>query len=87
MGSLSELANGPAGWRPRSRGDLGDGVRVLDGPRRRNAMPKYRVKEKNSVTKDTKEYRAGQLVELSEDEAAAMPWAVELEAQQEKKGK
>jgi hypothetical protein len=47
-------------------------------------MPKYRVKEGNSVRhgiegskQPAKEYDAGDILELTAEEAAEMPWAVE----------
>ena len=40
-------------------------------------MSTYIVKEGNTVRKDGQDYAAGSQVELTEEEAAAMPWAVE----------
>ena len=40
-------------------------------------MSIYIVKEGNTVRKDGQDYTAGSRVELEEEEAAAMPWAVE----------
>jgi hypothetical protein len=46
-------------------------------------MPRFVCK--SSVTHDGKEYLPGEVVELSEAQAAAMPWAVEPASSPEEK--
>lgn len=47
-------------------------------------MPSYKVKENNTVRLDNETYKAGDTVELSEKQAAEIPWA--LEPRSKKKG-
>ena len=41
-------------------------------------MPKYQVKKNQTIRRDGKIHAAGSFIELEEEEAAEMPWAVEL---------
>lgn len=41
------------------------------------AGPKSKYRVLSHITKDHKGYKPGSVIELSEKEAAAMPWAVE----------